>query len=362
MAEKEANIPVLKAPGSAPHRASTFPVFDFSAIRFPIFGEIYPLPMDVFDDERTDGAEFFSFLYRKWKLIAGFLVISLVVCVAVTLYMPKRYVSQCVVFPAYNNNLESVIDNPIFGYDVEADRMLQLLASDEVRDSVMEKFNLLSYYEIDENAPDWRDQLREKFTEDIKFERTPYMSIIISAETEKPELSASIANYIIDLTDEIRNRIFKKNQLSAFHSIEKEYVEKKRVVDTLKADMERLRRESQVDLVAILNPQGLVQTSGSGAKTNASTEFERTLNQYIFEQSRLNEIAARYERARANSERPITQSYIVDRAKPSYKKVSPSLRMNLAVTAVASLAFSIVVLLLAEKFGKIRAELNNAKK
>ncbi len=319
--------------------------------------------MDVFDDERTDGAEFFSFLYRKWKLIAGFLVISLVLCLVVTLCMPKRYVSQCVVFPAYNNNLESVIDNPIFGYDVEADRMLQLLASDEVRDSVTRKFNLLSYYGIDENAPDWRDQLREQFTKDIEFERTPYMSIIISAETEKPELSASIANYIIDLTDEIRNRIFKKNQLSAFHSIEKEYIEKKRVVDTLKVEMEKLRRESNVDLVAILNPQGLVQTSGSGgSKTSASTEFERTLNQYIFEQSRLNEIAARYEKARANSERPITQSYIVDRAKPSYKKVSPSLRLNLAVTAVASLAFSIVVLLMAEKFSKLRAQMNNAKK
>jgi len=316
--------------------------------------------MDVFENEKADSLELFGFLYRKRKIIIGAVLISMALAFVVTLLLPKRYVSYGIVFPVSNNNIESVIETPMFGYDVEADRMIQLLESDELRDSVTQKFDLLSYYKISHKDPDWHDQLREKFLGDVSFTRTPYMSIVISAETEKPDLSADIANYIIDYTDGIRSRIFKKNQSIAFHAIEKEYNDKKNVVDTLKAKMAKLRESSQSDLIAILNPQGLVQTSGTTGKSGSNTELERTLNQYLFEQSQLNDIAARYEKAKNSNDRPITQSYVVNRAQPSFKKVSPSFMINLSITGLATLVFSIIILLIGDKMAKVRSEMNKA--
>ena len=305
-------------------------------------------------NEPLENIDFLRFIYSKRKPILLTVFGALVLAALVTFMLPKRYSSSAIIFPVYNNKVESVIENPAFGYDVEADRLLQLLESDEVRDSVTTKFNLVKYYEIDKSSPDWNDQLRQKFMNDVNFVRTPYMSIIIKVVTKQPELSAEMANYIIQLADGVRGRIFKKNELTAFRQVEKEFVAKKITVDTLKNRINKLRNESESDLVALVNMQGFVQTLGGEGKSGTNTELERALNQYIFEQSRLNEIAGRYERAKAHYESPITQVYVVDRARVSYKKVSPSLFLNLAIAGFCSLVFSISFLLFYEKLRLIR--------
>jgi uncharacterized protein involved in exopolysaccharide biosynthesis len=305
-------------------------------------------------EERPESIEFLRFIYSKRKPILFTLLGALALATIVTFLLPERFSSSAIIFPVYNNNVESVIDNPVFGYDVEADRLLQLLESDEVRDSVVAKFDLVKYYEIDKSSPDWNDQLRQKFLNDVSFVRTPYMSIVIKVVTKKPDLSAEMANYIIQLADGVRSRIFKKNELIAFRQMEKEFLAKQAEVDTLKNKINKLRGDSHSDLVALVNMQGFVQTLSGQEKAGTNTELERALNQYIFEQSRLNDIAARYERAKAHYESPITQVYVVDRARVSYKKVSPSLILNLAVAGFCSVIFSIGFLVFNEKLRMIR--------
>ncbi len=309
--------------------------------------------------EPLETIDFLQFVYAKRKPILITVISALVIAAIVTLILPKRFKSSAIIFPVYNNNVESVIENPVFGYDVEADRLLQLLESDEVRDSVVAKFDLMNYYELDEAAMDRNDQLRLKFIDDVEFIRTPYMSIVINVVTKKPDLSANIANYIIHLADGVRGRIFKKNELAAFKQVEKEFVAKQIVVDTLKERINSLRGESSSDLVALVNMQGFVQTLSGEGKSGTNTELERALNQYIFEQSRMNEIAGRYERAKAHYESPITQVYVVDRARVSHKKVSPSFLINLSIAGFCSLIFSITFLLFYEKLRLIRKPENS---
>lgn len=297
---------------------------------------------------------FLRFIYQKRKPVLTCFFAALVITGIVTAMLPKRYSSSAIIFPVYNNNLESVIDNPVFGYDVEADRLLQLLESDEVRDSVVGKFHLEKYYEIDKANPDWNDRLRQKFLNDVDFERTQYMSIVIKVATKQPVLSADIANYIIHLADGVRARIFKKNELTAFRQVEKEYLVKKNKVDSLKKQIGALRGNSNSDLVALINMQGNVQSLAGEIKGGISTELERSLNQYIFEQSSLNEITLRYEKAKAHYESPVTQVYVVDHAQVSYKKVSPSYLLNLGLAGFCSLVFSISFLLFLEKLRLIR--------
>lgn len=302
------------------------------------------------NDESMESLRFLRFLLRKKKIIFTAFFIAVLGAGIFTAMQPKRYSSSAIVFPVYNNKVESVIENPVFGYDVEADRLMQLLESGEVRDSVVEKFDLVKYYGIDKNAPDWKDQLRQKYLQDVDFTRSPYMSIIIRVESEIPEQSANIANYIIQLADGVRSRIFKENELNAFHSVEKEFNEKTAVVDSLKKSITKLRGNSENDLVALVNLQGFVQTLGGGGKNSVSTELERMLNQYIYEQSRLNDIASRYEKAKAQCESPVTKIYVVDNARPSYKKVAPSYSVNLSVAGFLSLFFSISLLFFVEKY------------
>ncbi len=311
--------------------------------------------MSVFEHEQADSMEFIRFLQRRWKQIVTAVVATMVLTAVVTFFLPNRYYSYGIVFPAFNNSVETVIDNPTFGYDVEADRLLQMMQSEVVRDSVIRKFKLNEYYGLDTTNPEWRDKLAIAYVKDVQFARTPYMSIVVSAETTNPKLSADIVNYIIDLSDGLRDRIYKRNILAAYRSIEREYVAKKVIVDTLKFKVGRLREKLGSFDSRMVKPNEVAEVSAEDSKTFLSSELERSTNQYVYEQTRLNEISSRYEKAKAQYERPITLIYILDRARPSYKKTSPSFMLNLSLAGMAALLVSIGVLLFSEKLARSKA-------
>jgi uncharacterized protein involved in exopolysaccharide biosynthesis len=298
--------------------------------------------------------DFIGFLANRWKLISAIVLLSLLVMFFVTFSLSKQYASYGIVFPANNNSVESIVENPTVGYDLEADRLMQLLQSNEVFDSVVAKFNLINYYGIDKAAPDWRDELREDFVDDVTFVRTQYMSIVITAQTTDPQLSADIVNYIISLSDGIRDRFYKRNLYAAYKSIEKEYFGKKAYVDSLERQLAALRSKTSVDFIVMPNSQYVIQAKSNPGNAQSSTELERVTNLYIFEQFRLNEIAARYEKSKNQYERPVTLIFIVDRAKPSYKKVFPSYTVNLSLAGVLSFAFSIFFLMLSDRMKEAR--------
>lgn len=306
--------------------------------------------MSVFEDEKADSQELIRFLFGKWKQIALVCFIALLGTAVVTFFLDKKYVSYGIIFPSNNNSVESVIDNPTVGYDVEADRLLQMLLSDAVFDSVTRRFDLVHYYEIDTADNDWRDKLHEEYSEDVSFTRSQYMSIIITARTSSPQLSADIVNYIIDRCDGLRNRIFKQNLYTAFKSIEKEFVEKKLYVDTLEKQIASLRSQTNAELVIMPNGQYVVLSNNTPDKSDINTRLERNMNLYVYEQHRLNDISGRYDKAKAQYERPVTLVFVLDRAVPSYHKVSPSYTVNLAMAGITSLIFTIFYLMLAERF------------
>lgn len=309
------------------------------------------------DSPTADGLEFLRFLKRRWKLLGILLVIALTLAGISTAYMPKKYYSWGVIFPVSQSSVESYVDNPSFGGDVDADRLLQILQSGSMRDSIIRMFNLYAYYELDSTkSPDWRDQLEERYNKDIEFSRTQYMSIIISAKTRKPQMSADIVNSIIDMVDRTRERIIKKNFHTAYESLAIEYNAKKKIVDSLARKITEKRHGENSKVIATINTQGFIQIAGDDGSP-LSTEIEILLNQFIYEQTRLNDLSAKYEKAKSSIDRPITQVFRVDRARASNKKASPSYFTNLLLAGAATLLFSCIVLLFYEKLQRLRARL-----
>src|SRR5690606_20772606 len=129
----------------------------------------------------------------------------------VTLLTDKKYRSTAIIYPGNTYLRDEVISNPQFGTERESEQLMQMLESESIRDSVVKKFDLVNYYELDTNSIDWRERLTLKYIRDINCFKSKYMSIVISATTTKPELSAEIVNYITDVIDQYRESIFYEN-------------------------------------------------------------------------------------------------------------------------------------------------------
>ncbi|MCK6638632.1 MAG: hypothetical protein L6Q81_01010 [Bacteroidia bacterium] len=305
---------------------------------------------DKIDD---DGTQVIRFIHRNRKFYLFGSIAAIVAGLVLTLLITPKYMSYGVFFPVYNNSIESVVDNPVFGYDVEADRMIQILYAEEVIDSCNAKFKLYERFGIDPNEPEARDLLKKEFLETVNFSRSPYVSIIVSATTPDPQFSSDLVNYILSLCDGMRNRIYKKNIELAYVNLKREYQTKKEYLDELTDSVANLRSQTNVEVVSMINNQVVLKSSGGG-NSRIQTELERVINSYLYETKRLNDIAERLDKAKTQFDRPTTKIFVLQQAKPSYYKASPSLIVNLSVSLACGLLFITGFRLLREKLNGVK--------
>jgi len=304
-------------------------------------------------DKEPDGALLIRFLYRNRKVYLLVLILSILGGIGISMLIKPKYYANAILFPVQNNSIESVVDNPVFGYDVEADRMLQVLYSEEVFDSCAVKFGLYSLLKVDSESAEGRDELKEKFYRQVSFTRSQYVSIVIAATTPDPQLSADMVNYIITLSDGIRNRIYKKNLYIVYQSLEKEYNERRNHLDLMTDSVTALRGATSIEVLTMMNNQVVLKNNNSSTAKEQTT-LERILNNYLFEQSRINDLYERYIKAKTQYERPITQVFVLQYAKPSYQKRSPDYFANVLISVLCSLLFLTGFILLRDKIKSIK--------
>ena len=182
-------------------------------------------------------------------------IIAIVATVVVTIVMKPSYKSTGIIFPTPTNSPDKILAEPQFGYEVDADWLMQVLKSEIVRDSINKEFDLVNYFELDTDKRGWMDDFRKEYDDMIDFERTKYMSIEISATTHKPELSANIANYVIDHIDGIREKIFKANTYQTLQHFEHIFFEKNDFVNSLIDSIYHLRENNTSEALNLLYAQ-----------------------------------------------------------------------------------------------------------
>ena len=203
----------------------------------------------------SEGARFLRFLYSWRKLLIAAFILSAIASVIVTLIMTPKYESSGVIYPTPTNSPEKILIEPQFGYDVDADWLMQVLKSEIVKDTLVKLFNLVDYFRLDTSDLDWRDELNKKYDKTLSFERTRYMSIEIKARTSDPQLSADLVNTIINRIDGIRERIFKENTRRAVMHYEDAFFEKMDLVNRLVDSLHALRTENASASVNLLYHQ-----------------------------------------------------------------------------------------------------------
>jgi capsular polysaccharide biosynthesis protein len=316
--------------------------------------------MDIFEKERQEGIDFIRVVLRNHRMILIFVAVACLATGIITWFIPKEYTSSGIVFPTETNSIDDVIRNPQFGYDVEADRLIQILSSRQIRDSISARFRLLDYFGIDTTDTDWYDQLKKKYEREVTFSKTTYMSIVISARTRSPEMSAEIVNTIIALANSTRDRLLKQNILLATKSLERESSILKMDLDSLSGVVDRLmsnkpglRQFIQTDryISMVFDKQQLGDDQTAQA-------LQIVINQYNVRLSWYYDVQSRLKNANLIEARPLPSVYVIETAVPSYKKSFPHLSLNLLVALAGSFLFISFGLFFYDKIKELRTRLN----
>jgi uncharacterized protein involved in exopolysaccharide biosynthesis len=158
-------------------------------------------------------SDYFYILY-KWKkfLIINLLIVS-VITVTIVLLLPNKYKSTATImippdtqsaFGGLTNLLSgkgtiSSIGAKMFGVtETSEDVLLGILNSRTALTDVINKFNLIDYYEISENNI---DKTIKAFRKDLSADPNEYGMIEISVINKNPQVAADISNYLVALID-----------------------------------------------------------------------------------------------------------------------------------------------------------------
>ena len=156
---------------------------------------------------------------KKWVIILVAILTGASSFIITKLFHPQ-YESFCVVFPASNFSRDKTLENFDYGFDVHAERLIQIMQSGIIMDSIVNEFDLARHYRLDTTDPKMPDKLMKIYYERVTFVKTRYKAVTVIVQDEVPEIAASIANEVARLVNVVNNELIQNSVKSAIQSLE----------------------------------------------------------------------------------------------------------------------------------------------
>jgi len=317
------------------------------------------------------------FLWKGRKLIIGICALAAVGSIISALTIREKYRSEAYVFPAKsngvtlfeNNNPKDNVYN--FGEEEESEQVVQILQSTEIRDILVERYDLFKHYDVDTSSAEKMYLLQGEYEENINIRRTRHGSIEISVMDWSPDTAALIANDLVQLIDSAKSRMIKERTYAIYVEIEKEYLSTEAKLETLVDSLRSLGKMGVVskveraELAAGYTKALIDGRSGAIEELRAQIEINNELGAVYSgiterlenETKRLTELGSVYKQAKLNYEATLSYIFKSQSAFPADKKSYPIRWLIVVMSCLSAFVFSIFLLIAIEKVKEMRSRL-----
>ncbi len=314
---------------------------------------------------------FFILKKRKQFLVVSFFSIFLSFTVSFTI--EPLYKSSVILFPAHTGSISKSLlsdkvitkKNSSFGEDEELDQFLQILHSDEIKNKIIKKYDLMQHYEIDSDYP--ITDLNDEFEDKISFSRTSFHSLKITVYDNIPEIASNIANDISSFLDTIINNMQEVRYKASLEIVKKEYFDLKTQINLLEDSIKKIRKkgindyESQAEVFNKEYANALAKGDKKAIKnleekleilSNYGGEYIHMRDLLLFEIERMSILKGKYIEAKVDAEKKLPNKYIVNKAVKAEKKSYPIRWLIVLISYVSTFIFTLFILIFFEKKNK----------
>lgn len=310
-----------------------------------------------------------DFIIRWWKPIAIASFGAAVLAAAASFLIRDKFKSTVVMFPSTTHSISKALidvqgsskaDILEFGMEEDADQLIQILNSDEIRDRIINKYNLMEHYRIKPTERFAYTKLQKRYKENITFSRTEYLSVEVNVLDEDPQMAADIANDIANLVDSVKNRMQKERAIEGLKIVQEEYNELADMVQAMEDSLTTIRLlgindyESQSEVInkeyasalargdqraiKALEEKILILSKYGGAYTALKDGLELYREQLSLMKIKLKE-------ATVDATQNISHKFVVNRAFPAEKKSYPKRLYIVLGAGLGAFLLSILVLI-----------------
>ncbi len=245
------------------------------------------------------------------RLITGLLIIAFGSYIATSpIFIKPLYQSETLIFVPLIILSKQIEQQGIgFASDREIDAHIQILESGQLKDSLIERFNLDETYGIDPAVLGGRNRLHKQLASRIKIQKTRFSSLSIQVKDTDPARATAIANDIVDLGNVIKEAVLYANRKGAVEYAKNLYESKLHEIELL---------ENEIDSLT------------SAARNSASTEqaeLAKLQTQYGIGLQELMGRKNHFEREQKSLETELPQAYVISAAIADTSPNSPNRKL-----------------------------------
>ncbi|MBA3704523.1 MAG: hypothetical protein H0W84_01060 [Bacteroidetes bacterium] len=306
-------------------------------------------------EDYTENSYYFIKLILKWK--KHFIIVTAIAVVAAAVFSSEyiikpKYKSFAIVYPA---NLSP------YGSESTSEQLLQLLESADIRNTIINKFNLATRYNIDTAAKAGHASLIAAYESNVEVKRTEYESIEIKALDTDPQVACDMVNEIINALN-LKARKLQRDKTAEFLVIITNQMNAKRFqLDSLNTILESLRVKYQIldyNSQAKEVVKSYLKVLGSGKNSNGykdidvmmrnleekGGEYYEAIRTFDAALAYYHSIKMDYDNVKKDLYKELTYTNIVTKPSPADKKSYP-IRWLIVVASAASANLFLLLLL-----------------
>lgn len=311
-----------------------------------------------------------DFMRRRRNVLIVTSLLAFISSIIFSLLIEDKYESSVILFPSTTTSISRALLNSEnykekdfleFGEEEEAEQLIQILRSDEIRSHIIQKFDLMNHYDIDPESEYKQTKLINQYQGNIDFFRTNFMSVKIEVLDTDPQYAADIANEIARMVDQVRDRMLKKKAKQGFVIVEKEYNTLVGEINRIEDTLNMIRQlgvqdyETQVEVLSEQYGAAVVKGNMKAAKilenkldtiSKYGGKYLSLVQQMEYEREKLSDLRAKYSEARVNAEATIDHTFIVNNAYASERASYPIRWLIVVASTIATFLFTMIVLIL----------------
>lgn len=318
--------------------------------------------------------------WRKPIMIAS--IAAFIISTTVAFLLAPQYKSVATIFPTRSFSVSKLLieqnignqeDYMQIGDEDDAEKLLQILNSDQLKNVVAEKFNLWQRWKIEKDK--YAEHfLKLKWDNMVRYKRTDFNSIKIEVYDYTANGAAEVANYITDVVDLIKESMTKEVATQAYNVVKEEYENTIARMNELEDSLQILRQfgildyKNDVEAYTKSYAKALEKGNNNGSKAleeklnvlkkygGAYNQISENLRKYRF---KFPVIKAKYDEAQVNLNKSLPFKFVVDKATPNEYKARPVRWLIILISTASAFLLTIIVLSMGEKYKSVITKLNN---
>lgn len=310
-------------------------------------------------DNYFNSVKIFTIIWNwKWHLGAiGIITAVIAAILSGPFFMKPVFTSKAVIYPA---NLHSHSE------ESKTEQMLQWLQSNDLKQSLIDSFNLGEYYKIDSNYKYKQTAVFQELSDHLSIQKTAYESAEITFEDHQPEMAYKMVQSVLYFYNQLIENAYKKKYKEVVNIRHRRLMNKKYEIDSIARVLSNIREK--YGIIDYGNQtreitRGYLRTVEGANATNINTpavmelkkNIEKMGSDFIVYNHRLYAVLEQYtslqnayEEAMKNYQKEITYAYVVSEPVIPDKKSKPVRWIIVAVSVFVTVFMALIIIAILE--------------